>query len=112
MNRDTLIALALLVDFVALQIYAFATAGLDGLVALFTEAGPFTWVAMADLLIMLILASVWMYRDARARGRSPTPWLVLTWTTGSIGPLAYVIARSRAANQAPAPVVGGPVEAV
>lgn len=45
----------------------------------------------ADLVIALSIFLVWMWRDARAAGRNPWPWLILTLTTGSIGPLIYLI---------------------
>jgi hypothetical protein len=47
----------------------------------------------ADLVIALGLFLVWMWRDARASGRNPWPWLALTFATGSFGPLFYLLAR-------------------
>lgn len=44
-----------------------------------------------DLVIALGLFLVWMWRDATAAGRNPWPWLVLTLSVGSIGPLVYLI---------------------
>lgn len=44
-----------------------------------------------DLVIALTLFMVWMWRDARAAGRNPWPWLFLTLVVGSIGPLIYLI---------------------
>ena len=35
----------------------------------------------------------WLVGDARARGRSPWPWVLLTLFTGSIGPLLYLSLR-------------------
>ncbi|MDA8140530.1 MAG: hypothetical protein M0036_17940 [Desulfobacteraceae bacterium] len=46
---------------------------------------------LADLVIALSLFLVWMWRDAKAAGRNPWPWLLLTLATGSIGPLIYLI---------------------
>jgi hypothetical protein len=48
---------------------------------------------LADLVIALTLAMVWMWRDAKARGRNPWPWIVATLTTGSFGPLVYLLTR-------------------
>ncbi len=48
-------------------------------------------LAAFDILISLSLATVWMVRDARRRGVSVLPYLALTLTTGSAGPLLYVI---------------------
>ncbi len=47
----------------------------------------------ADLIIALSLFMVWMWRDAKATGRNPWPWIGLTLLTGSIGPLIYLISR-------------------
>ncbi|RPH48847.1 MAG: DUF2834 domain-containing protein [Desulfobacteraceae bacterium] len=45
-----------------------------------------------DLVIVLGLFLVWMWRDATAAGCNPWPWLLLTLSVGSIGPLVYLIA--------------------
>jgi hypothetical protein len=47
----------------------------------------------ADLVIALSLFLVWMWRDARATGRNPWLWLVLTLVTGSIAALLYLLRR-------------------
>lgn len=48
---------------------------------------------LVDLAIALTLFLVWMWRDARATGRNPWPWLVLTLAAGSFGPLLYLLTR-------------------
>jgi ethanolamine transporter EutH len=47
----------------------------------------------ADLVIALVLVMTWMWRDARAAGRNPWPWIVATLALGSFGPLVYLLAR-------------------
>jgi hypothetical protein len=47
----------------------------------------------ADLVIALVLVMTWMWRDARAAGRSPWPWIVATLAFGSFGPLVYLLVR-------------------
>lgn len=48
---------------------------------------------LADLLIALSLVLVWLWHDAKATGRNPWPWLLVTLTTGSFGPLIYLLTR-------------------
>lgn len=47
----------------------------------------------ADLVIALTIVMVWMWRDARAMGRNPWPWIVATLALGSFGPLVYLLTR-------------------
>lgn len=55
----------------------------------------------ADLVIALVLVMTWMWRDARAGGRNPWPWIVATLVTGSFGPLVYLLTHhARAAARA------------
>lgn len=59
---------------------------------------PAGWQIFADIVIVLSLFVVWMWRDARANGRNPWPWAVLTLATGSFGPLLYLLtSRERSA---------------
>lgn len=46
-----------------------------------------------DLVIALTLVLIWLVRDARALGRNPWPWIVLTLVGGSFGPLVYLLTR-------------------
>jgi hypothetical protein len=46
-----------------------------------------------DLTIALSLVLLWMWQDARRQGISPLPYVILTLTLGSIGPLLYLIRR-------------------
>lgn len=48
---------------------------------------------LADLVIALSLVMVWMWRDAKATGRNPWPWIIATLATGSFGPLFYLLTR-------------------
>lgn len=52
----------------------------------------------ADLVIALSLVMVWMWRDARAAGRSPWPWIAATLALGSFGPLVYLLTRRPASD--------------
>jgi hypothetical protein len=48
---------------------------------------------LADLGIALLLCMAWLWRDARALGRNPLPWCLLTLAAGSFGPLLYLLTR-------------------
>ena len=48
---------------------------------------------MIDLFIELTLVSIWMYFDARKRGTSAVPFIVISAVLGSLGPLAYLFFR-------------------
>lgn len=64
-------------------------------------AGIFLWQlqnlaglqVLADLAVALSLVMAWLWRDARALGRNPWPWLLLTLLAGSFGPLGYLLSR-------------------
>jgi hypothetical protein len=46
---------------------------------------------LVDLVIALTLFLVWMWNDAKAAGRNPLPWVLLTLALGSIGALIYLL---------------------
>lgn len=55
---------------------------------------PDTAQVVIDLYLMALMACVWMYRDARARGKplaSVLPYLLVTAVFVSIGPLLYIV---------------------
>ena len=50
------------------------------------------WV---DLVIMILIWIVWLWRDARQAGRNPWGWIVLALIAGSFSPLLYMITYGR-----------------
>lgn len=90
MQRALLIAV--LIAFSALTAVALVHHGLWGLFEPLFQ----TWGAAqvgADLVIALSLFLVWMWGDARRRGRRRLPWLLLTLAAGSFGPLLYLLTQ-------------------
>lgn len=90
MNRTIL--LAVLVLFSILTAAALLQDGLGGFVTAITVSYASLQI-FADLVIALTLFLVWMWRDARASGRNPWPWLVATAVAGSFSPLVYLLTR-------------------
>ncbi|KAA0946035.1 DUF2834 domain-containing protein [Pseudomonas sp. ANT_H14] len=57
---------------------------------------PDTAQVVIDLYLLATLAGIWMYKDARSRGRSALsvlPYLLLTAIFVSVGPLLYLVVR-------------------
>lgn len=92
MNRKQILAAIVLVDFAAFSAWVVAQYGYVGLFAQ-ALASPATIQVLLDLVIALTLVTAWMWRDAKQHGINPLPFLVLTLTLGSIGPLAYLVLR-------------------
>lgn len=92
MSRGILIAL--LLPFSALSVAAVAEHGVVGIFA-HQFANLAGLQVLADLAIALVLVLAWLWRDARRRGRSPYPWIVLTLAAGSFGPLLYLLTAPR-----------------
>src|SRR2546427_789075 len=85
------VALLLWLGFAALTIAIFAVEGSTAL------AIPYPRLASigvtVDLFIALALVSIWMYFDARKRGKSAIPFILMALVFGSLGPLTYLFLR-------------------
>jgi hypothetical protein len=88
-----------LLAFADLNAYVLWQYGFVGFWELAT-ANAATIAALVDLTIALSLITVWMWRDARRRGITLVPYLALTATLGSIGPLLYLVVHGREAKLA------------
>ena len=95
--KKVLIPLIALLTFSAFTLYVMATADQSliqfGLQLL---SSPDTAQVVFDLYIIAALACIWMYRDARARGKSlgyVLPYLLVTAVFVSIGPLLYIVTK-------------------
>ena len=87
------VALAALVGFGALNVYALVSAGFAGVGSAVVGVNAWSAVFITDLIIALVMVCTWVYRDAKRRGKSPAPYIALTLATGSIGPLLYLLVR-------------------
>ena len=75
-----------------ITIIAIWTGGLSG----FWEAINYSWASLQiyiDLVIAMIFLMVWMWRDAKASGRNPWPWIIAAFIVGSFSPLVYLLLR-------------------
>jgi uncharacterized membrane protein len=88
MKLLVLIARLALIPFILYTIYVVWHTGYMGLLQtqLSTLAGGQVFV---DLVVALTLVLCVMAKDARRNSRRFVPWLLLTLTLGSIGPLLY-----------------------
>jgi hypothetical protein len=66
-----------------------------GYIGLFQQAltNAATVQVFLDLTIALSLVILWMWQDAQNQDIAPLPYILLTLTLGSIGPLLYLIRR-------------------
>ena len=91
------LALAALLGFSLYTLFTLLTAE-QSLLAFGREliSRPDTAQVVIDLYLMATLACVWMYQDARARGRSLAsvlPYFLLTAVFVSVGPLLYIVVK-------------------
>jgi hypothetical protein len=88
-----LIALfSVLVGFGVLSTVALMDVGYLGII----EPHFQSWGAaqvFTDLVIVAFLACIWMVRDARERGLTVWPFVLITLVGGSFGPLLYLVTR-------------------
>jgi len=91
-NAKKILLAVVLADFLCLTAYAVYAHGYVGFFEL-ALANAATVTVLTDLTIALSLILYWMWNDARARGLSPLPYVLLTLALGSVGPLLYLIRR-------------------
>jgi len=85
--------ITLIVSLIAFLILTIIAVWQHGYLGIFTQqfqnyAGVQVFV---DLVIALTLFLIWLWNDAKAAGRNPIPWVLLTLATGSIGALIYLL---------------------
>lgn len=84
------ILIAILVPFSILTALALWTHGYWGIFKPQLESLAGGQVLL-DLAIALTLVLVWMWQDAKTKGRNIWPWIAITLLAGSFGPLLYLL---------------------
>lgn len=95
--------LAVLAAFTLYTLVIVVNHGYTGFLSL-AMSEPWGGQMFVDLVIALTLFLVWMLRDAREHGIAPWLYVVLLFTTGSIGALAYLVHRTVRIGSESAPV--------
>src|SRR5438128_10009636 len=90
MNAKQLGLSVVLIGFAALNAYVVYQYGYVGFFRL-VLANAATVAALVDLTIALSLVTLWMWQDSREPGIGFVPYMILTLTPRSIGPLCYLI---------------------
>ena len=109
MNKTQILLGVVLAAFGFETAWAIAQFGYIGFFENLLSAGFPTMLVAFDLVIALGLVAAWMWNDARERGATLWPYLVLTVALGSVGPLLYLIRRESAQKHAAAGAAqGGP----
>ena len=99
MNNHRTLAIIILIPFTLLTAYAVMEVGYIGIFD-YQLHSPAGWQVITDLVIALLLVLLWLIPDARRRGRSPWPWVILTLAAGSFGPLLYLVLAGKSAEAA------------
>ena len=96
MSRKSL-SIVILVPFLVLTAYAVWKVGYVGIFD-YHRHSPAGWQVFTDLVIALILLLSFLVPEARRRGRAVWPWILMTLTLGSIGPLLFLATSKRTAE--------------
>lgn len=92
MSTRLLALLVVLVAFGVLSAVALSDVGYVGIVEPLFRSWGAAQVGV-DLVIFALLACIWMVTDARHRGATAWPFVLLTLVGGSFGPLLYLTMR-------------------
>ena len=81
---------SLFAAFAALNVWALASSGFEGVASYFRTMGPIDLVAAVDLVLALIIGMVLVVRNAAERSLRAREFVILTVFTGRIALLAYL----------------------
>ena len=102
MKGKMLVTLVALAAVTALDAYAVYLYGYVGFVRQeISNVAAIT--GSVDMVIALTMVAIWMVQDAKERGVSSVPYLIVLFFLGSVGPLLYLVRRFAAENE-PQPV--------
>lgn len=87
------LALLALLGFAVLSAWAIAEKGLFGFVPLVRDE-PWALQMLFDIGLAAFFACKWIAGDARKRGLTAWPFILMTCSTGSFGILAYAVWRA------------------
>ncbi|HJL15792.1 MAG TPA: DUF2834 domain-containing protein [Sandaracinaceae bacterium LLY-WYZ-13_1] len=93
MNARLIAPLGALLAFTAFSLWVVAGHGYFGFLEL-ALAEPWGAQMLADLVVALVLFTLWMVPDARAHAIPRWPYLAAIVAFGSIGALAYLVHRA------------------
>ncbi len=114
MTKREIVLWLVLADFVALTGYTIFSEGFLAFVPIAAEiaTGSFWGLQiLIDFVLALAVGLGFVFFDARRRGLTPWPFVVLTLSLGSIGLLGYLVYRERASAPAAATAPPEPVAA-
>ncbi len=89
MRNLRLLAIALLIPFTALTVYAIYDVGYVGVLK-YQMATSGGWQVWVDLAIAVLLTFFWLVPHAVRTGRNPWPYVLIALLFASLGPLLYL----------------------
>lgn len=100
MSKKEIVLWLVFADFVAFTAWTIFAEGFTTFVPVaiaFAQGSLWGAQILVDFLLAVVIALGFVVADARQKGIAAWPWVVATCSLGSIGLLAYLIRRERAA---------------
>lgn len=87
------LALGAIIGFAVLTIAGVVNDGLPGGAVDAITFNTMSWQIYIDLVLAIIVLSIWIHRDATRRGTNPWPYIAGGVIAGMFGPLFYLLLR-------------------
>ena len=87
------LAAVAIVGFAILTIAGIVNDGVPGGAIDAITFNTMSWQIYIDLVLAIVVLSIWIHRDARRRGINPWPFIVGGVIAGMFGPLLYLLLR-------------------